>query len=350
MPDLRDQLDAVIPEPPPSHTWAADSEATARRRRHRTRAGIAALGGLAAATAVTFPALVTFNQPTEAVTVEAVEATGPTGRVGATGTVAAQASVPSCPAEVNVDAKQLSKLAEDPVAMRWCTTDGYVIRSGERLPLHTFPTYAPPDVLGADRARRWVVAYNALPKPGRNQSCTSDASIEMGALLVYANGQTAFIHGMDAGCRTIGGRIGFPQMRELALDLVAEQRASGNRPQASGAPCQFWMSLLRPSPEEIVAGALCEPTETSRRRARPLTSQQARTLANDLARHPVTGTATVETLGSSLQLYSSTGEFLTLEWSPSAKGWYSSGENGIVGPWQPSVASRAILDRLVKEK
>lgn len=237
-----------------------------------------------------------------------------------------------CPAQPRPAPDGAATLPVGAVAMRWCSP-----QTG--LPLSR---WVPVDVVTRG-VGAWLEAFNARPALAADALCAADAAATEGAVLLYPDGSTHQVWGMDAGCRTLGGRTGFLELRARVVKMVQQQRETTGSPTASPRPCQQESSLLSPRREELVRAAVCAPISSA---ASPvqLSAGQLRELVSALPAHDGEVRLAGDGTRGWIQLSAASGDFLQL-WPAESDGWWLllDGMGRPLAQWQPDGRAAQLL-------
>ena len=253
-------------------------------------------------------------------------------------------ALPACPTDQAAFSGSMTPLTlpTGAVALRWCTLSE---------PSGFLAVYPPPEPLTVD-VDRFITAFNALKPFPANQACTADASTPGLALVTYPDGTSRAVAGMAAGCGVIGGRLGFTQMQQLAVDLLVAARGPSFAPPTVAFPlCGPGRSVIPADLPKVTRAALCE------RAGGPGGSPSVReidpgaipALRTDIAAHLVRSDGSDAPDGAELQLYQANGERVSLQYSSRTARWQLTrwNEDRRVAPehftWTPDATSMAAV-------
>lgn len=347
-PEFGERLGRLVPTAPDTRGWAGRAAATSRRRRQRRRVVGASLG----AAAVLVAAVVTINQlglgngATQAGPAGTSSSSRDSSTTAPSRTPVALDPTTGCPADQSgytdqsghVDQQAVVTLPSGATSLRWCTWDGADQFMGE---------WAPPEPLTTD-LDRWVTTYNALPTIKPDQACRADWSLPAAALLTYPDGKHQLVAGMRAGCATIGGRIGFEQMRTLTVDLLTQQRGPDFvPPKVAFTPCRYSSSTIPGEVARATSAAVCQVRQDGTRVSALVPADQVKALRDDLGSRLTRFQGAPMTDGPQLHLYQANGEMVVLTWATAESAWLWQEPTADFAwwVWRPTDPVRAVLDQ-----
>lgn len=329
MSEFKHRLDALVPSAPAdAHRLASAATESAKRRGRRLT------GALVAGTMIVGAGLFAAQfLPGGDGSVTAVP--------GETGTTTPGQSPPpsatvsgaaACPTETPTPETAAVTLPSGASELRWCT---YPDPWGGTEP-DLNPT-APPEPLtvGVDD---WIEAFNTLEAHDPQEGCAADWAPLATAVLAYPDGTVRSVTGMDAGCHTLGGRLGFAQLRSLTIDLFTRQRVQLPPPAVVVEPCKG-TSLLPAHVDELTRAEVCLPVDGSIV-AGEVTDAAA--LIEDLRENRTRGSVAETTGAPRVQFYTPSGESLILAQATDGAAWHWEDHEGLWG-WEPSAASQRAL-------